>query len=615
MKNFQGFVLISVLLITTIASVLAMNSIQESKLQERIGGNQQKELNARLKAEKGIFDSFAYIKSTYAAATVSSAPSAEDVKSHIESLFTDNDFIDVVITEQDRTYKLMSTGMYHGATAYLKAEILAKLPGEDIINNDAVVGCDGVVIKGSGHVDSFDSSLGAYNSEVTVDGVLKNNKNARATVSTLTDNKDINLSGSAPVWGNVKATGNFNMNGSSSVVGNISAKQNVTFASKAADSPFAYAVTGNVATGGNFDANTNTVTGNASVMGVASNTSQVGITDGERTGKVIYGENGSMSGEESTHAGEYEQDYSLAAPDIDVGECDVRDIASEVLNYQNFASNGDFLSNIPDGQAYEFTQNSAHIWDADTNQLETKNAVSVNVLGNSKKAHVFDNFTLNGRDMTIKGDKDVVIVVKGDFLLGSAGVTGTKQKGESADGTYSSHTAGGETYLVDDNNNRVDSEGYRITENDDYVTRAAAINVEEGSSLTLIVMGKMETKTGTQVQYVASTSDDPKPKSGSPLAIYSTYNSNDNPSGTEDEFEDLAVDIQSTDMAATVYAPKGHVAVKASGEFMGSVRGKTVLVSGDGGLHYDESLAGESRLPINSGPSLYTNVYYYYPEN
>lgn len=47
----QGFVLISVLIITTISTFVALSAIGENRLQERIAGNQAKEINARAKAE------------------------------------------------------------------------------------------------------------------------------------------------------------------------------------------------------------------------------------------------------------------------------------------------------------------------------------------------------------------------------------------------------------------------------------------------------------------------------------------------------------------------------------------------------------------------------------
>ncbi|MFT6926519.1 MAG: Tfp pilus assembly protein PilX [Psychromonas sp.] len=62
MKQQKGFVLVSVLIITTITTMLAFSQFSENRLQERIAGNQEKEINARLAAEKGVFDAFVYIE-------------------------------------------------------------------------------------------------------------------------------------------------------------------------------------------------------------------------------------------------------------------------------------------------------------------------------------------------------------------------------------------------------------------------------------------------------------------------------------------------------------------------------------------------------------------------
>ncbi|MCP4322686.1 MAG: hypothetical protein GY951_15515 [Psychromonas sp.] len=615
MKNKHGFVLISVLLITTISSVLALNAVKEGQLQERIGGNQQKELNARLKAEEGVFASFAYIKDSYSAGV---KPVVEDIKQGLREQFNVADNIQItVVGENAGIYSIISQGTHQGAVAHLKANILSSAKAVDPEPSEPVVGCDGVVVKGSGHIDSFNSEDGAYNELLTDAGGNQlldenlnpiRNKSANASVSTVTDNADINLSGTAPILGDVNATGNFSMNGSSSVQGNINANHNITFASVDSDSQFAKAVTGDVAAGGDFNANGNSVTGNASVVGIASNTNDV-------EGMLSYGMNGSMSGEAASQATKNQQLDSVSSPNVTIGDCDNKGLSSEFSQYSSLSSEGDFASNSTVGTVFEFTKDNAQRWNVDNGQMDSLGAVDLALVGDEKlrPAHVFDEFTLNGRDMTVKGGGEVIIVVKGDFLLGAAGVEGTKQKGESADDTFE---IGSQGYLADDNDNRVDSEGYRIDINGDYVPRAATINVEDDTTLILIVAGTMSTKTGTQVKHVASTTTGNSPSKGrSPLEIYSAHASTDVAGSSDGEFGDLAVDIQSTDMAASIYAPLGHVAVKASGQFMGKARGKTVLVSGAGGLHYDESLVGEGAPPPSGDRSQYTNVYYYYPNN
>ena len=63
----RGYVLVTVLILAMVASMVAFVSIRENQLQERMSGNQQKMINARLAAEKGIYETIALIKNQLAA--------------------------------------------------------------------------------------------------------------------------------------------------------------------------------------------------------------------------------------------------------------------------------------------------------------------------------------------------------------------------------------------------------------------------------------------------------------------------------------------------------------------------------------------------------------------
>ncbi len=118
MKKQNGFVLVSVLVITSITTMLAFSQINENRLQERIGGNQQKELNARLAAEKGIFDAFAYIKAQNEAGNKNS-----EIAVNLEALSTGKDYSFPSIELSGNTFTLVSKGIMNGAMSYLKTEI------------------------------------------------------------------------------------------------------------------------------------------------------------------------------------------------------------------------------------------------------------------------------------------------------------------------------------------------------------------------------------------------------------------------------------------------------------------------------------------------------------
>ena len=83
----------------------------------------------------------------------------------------------------------------------------------------AIVGCEGVLVNGSGRIDSYDSADGPYKEA---------NATTEARVGTIHHNSDVSLSGGSPIWGDVIATGSVTLSGSSPVMGDIHANGSVT---------------------------------------------------------------------------------------------------------------------------------------------------------------------------------------------------------------------------------------------------------------------------------------------------------------------------------------------------------------------------------------------------
>ena len=54
----HGFTLIALLILSSMASVVVLNSLKDNAVQERLSGNFQKQLFARLMAEKGAFKTY-----------------------------------------------------------------------------------------------------------------------------------------------------------------------------------------------------------------------------------------------------------------------------------------------------------------------------------------------------------------------------------------------------------------------------------------------------------------------------------------------------------------------------------------------------------------------------
>ncbi|PKG40781.1 hypothetical protein [Psychromonas sp. Urea-02u-13] len=247
----QGFVLISVLLITSISTFFAFSAIDENRLQECIAGNQIKELNARSEAEKGIFASYSY---TQAKQALTPPTPIADIILALDGKTVPGEYtLTAKVGATANSLLITSKGIHQGAVAYLKAEIEVGVTSSGGEYDAAIVSCEGVVMGAGGVVDSFDSRKGSYekqfkdkygkdyslptqNAPATPDEYV--NANANANVSTTYDaiqgaKGDISQTGKAPIYGNVNATGNYTGNGSK-VVGDIKTNGNVGFTTKEA---------------------------------------------------------------------------------------------------------------------------------------------------------------------------------------------------------------------------------------------------------------------------------------------------------------------------------------------------------------------------------------------
>jgi hypothetical protein len=138
----KGFVLVSVLVITTITTMLAFSQLSDNSLKERIAGNQLKEISARLAAEKGVFDAFDVI----ADGTAITDRMLTDLNASAEE--EDNDYSFLSLDSERNIFVLVSVGEVGGATAHLKAVIKGA-------EGEAIIACKRVKVWGSGIIDSY----------------------------------------------------------------------------------------------------------------------------------------------------------------------------------------------------------------------------------------------------------------------------------------------------------------------------------------------------------------------------------------------------------------------------------------------------------------------------
>ncbi len=212
----KGFVLVSVLIITSITTMLAFSQIKENLLQERIGGNQQKEINARLAAEQGIIAVFKYINDLNQGGESNTAiiTALTDDLNNKTALQGEHYIIkiDEVISGTTSTYRLISQGSHLGAVAYLKTEI--ETIEESGFFKDAVVACEGVTVGGSSTIDSYKG--GTYS-----DATKTNNGDVKVIDGELSlgSGNDNNSSNSSN-----NSSNNSSDNGNKGIYGNVAAK-------------------------------------------------------------------------------------------------------------------------------------------------------------------------------------------------------------------------------------------------------------------------------------------------------------------------------------------------------------------------------------------------------
>lgn len=114
--------------------------------------------------------------------------------------------------------------------------------------------------------------------------------------------------------------------------------------------------------------------------------------------------------------------------------------------------------------------------------------------------------------------------------------------------------------------------------------------IEDNSTLQIYTTGETDLGSGLSMEGVEAVTEDGRPT----FSLFSSY--------TEDNGVTIGGDSEWT---AHVFAPYTKVTVTGSGELTGSVVGKEVDVTGNGGvLNYDDAVSGWSPTPTPSDPSI-----------
>ncbi|WP_193755595.1 pilus assembly PilX N-terminal domain-containing protein [Psychromonas sp. psych-6C06] len=496
--------LISVLIITTISTFVALSAIGENRLQERIAGNQAKEINARAKAEQGVFDSYQFIKQQQ---------NNDKTLAQIKSLISGQSEVGHYLLSADfgataNTLLITSKGQYHGATAYLKAEVLIENGTAALGNGGAVVACDGVSLTGGGLIDSFDSRNGSYSA-----------LSATSNADVVSINGDVGIHGGTNLKGDLTVNGTITQSGSTTIGGDINASKDLNLAQAT--------VHGNVSVGQNAtimggsigkltdpDSGNVNITGNFKLNDSATTTGALNYA-GNLTKQYDSYDIAMFSGTVN--------DASPVAPMMASHKCNEKDIA----NAMPTTTSGHVKSNLSTAHGgelaqLEFSEMSAQVFDETntTNELVTVYPTSLTseLWQGSKEVYVFDSVKMKNTMVTITGD--VTIMVKGELT-----------------------TTGGET-------------GFRFNDGD------------TNSSLTILSEGTVDIGSDTSV-FANAVVDSVNKKV--PLTIYSSYESKGNNANKNAVFLDGAANMYAkvyAPLGRVEYAASGAMMGALEGKYI-----------------------------------------------
>jgi len=391
----QGFVLVSVLLITSVSTLLAFSSIGESRLQERIAGNQIKEVNARSRAEQILFDAYSEVQAE-ASLSLSEINTLLNAKPNLQSAVGSGKIM------------LTSTGEYQGAVAYLKAVIEVASTPEESPPSGGLVACEGISIIGGGQVDSFDSTNGIYS-----------NATKKSSGNVVTLNGDLLINGGTSSMGSAIVNGSVIQSGSTTIGGNVTANGNITLAQAT--------VHGSLVSGGDM-----------SLMG-----GTVGLVSDANSGKVNIGGSFVLNDSAKATGALNYNDSLLTKPydsyDISIFSGDINSSAIEspvmptdkcpvIMAMPTLSSDhvGLTMGNFHGQDTLTFNERTVVDTTGDSNNIVssmTTTDLESEYWDGKKPVYVFDDLDLHNTEITIVGD--VVIMVTND-LITRGGKTGFK---------------------------------------------------------------------------------------------------------------------------------------------------------------------------------------------
>lgn len=400
----QGAVLLIVLVFSLLASLLVVTSIRDNLVQERLSGNFQKQINAQLTAEQGMHDSYNALKSTL---TKKPESTLEVLNNHLANGAAGKIAHSAYTLQKKLTLtpelSVNSAGQHLEAKAKLNALFVLDAPGGNTIFNDAIVSCESLSLTGSSTIDGYDSRKGAYGANVTDDqGNSASNKNGKGNVTTVEPNANITLTGNAPIYGDVSATGNVNLTGSSPIIGNVQSNKDVTVGTGT--------ITGNVSAGNNFSLNNSgTITGS-----VLANNNASTVPSANINGTLQYGGIGTF--DKDSHIGSL-VNSNPNVPPVPTKSCDPLNISSIM---GGFKVAGNSARTIGATQNVTITPTGSSGTSDNHTDFPALTSSSENIFGKDTPVFNLDSLVMGSDGILNISGGDVTLIINGDFKMGGS---------------------------------------------------------------------------------------------------------------------------------------------------------------------------------------------------
>ena len=615
MKNSKGFTLITVLILTSMATLVVLSSLRDTIIQERLSGNYQKQLNARLMAEKGVYASMQQLNQQLLDQPSQSLEDLVNQSTHINGTGgLDNTAFNADLTiNKDGELVISSTGNRFEGEANLEAIFeFVQTPGKTGNSpfSPGITGCSGISLSGSGKIDSYDSSLGDYNASLS-DG--SQNISEHAFVQTLGGDSTIILSGNGKIFGDVIASNSIQLTGSADISGNVHSNGFLSLPnnSKIGGNVTAYLYysqqSGSV--GGSIQANGDITLKQTYVAGNVTSGANIDITGNIIDGKILSQSNTNLSqatvfGGVQSH-GNYSQTGGTVNGVKVLGDVALTQWGSTISNDDlRYLGNGRFTGETPEYNHAPYKTSPPLVIEKITAVQKidfaegdvTSGTSSCDPLHINNAINDLDDPLNNYQDLYIsgsgKGDHLLLHTSKAEFLVDNASTPdgditaqSTRFLEKPTEIIYFDNISIKGHLTVKENHHAT-----LFVQGDFTMDGASSLTIPANSSLTIIIQGKFNLGGGAQVY----TPTNGLTAQGKPVfSIYSNYAG----AGTGVSFSGGTEQVY-----AAIYAPNSHVEINSAVGFKGSVLGNTVNVSGAGGIHYDTALANTS-VAGNNGSS------------